>query len=1062
MINGIIDFSLNNRLLVVMGWLLVVALGIRSLGVLPIDAVPDVTNVQVQVLTNSPGLAPEEMEKFITFPVETAMSGLPDVEEIRSVSKFGLSVVTVVFQEGTDIYWARQLVGERLAAAREAIPEGYGEPEMGPISTGLGEIYQFELRGEPMCAPDGPNTHKCYTAMELRTILDWNVNYQLRSVPGIVEVNSFGGELKTYQVTINPARLVAYGITTREVIEALGANNRNVGGGYIAHQGEQYLVRGEGLVENVADIEHVVLTTDEKGTPVYVKDIGQVEFAPMIRQGAVTRDGRGEAVVGIVMMLMGANSRTVVSGVKERIQQIEKSLPEGVTIETYYDRTELVDRTIRTVAKNLIEGGILVIVVLLLLLGNLRGGLIVASAIPLSMLVAFTAMNAAGLSGNLMSLGAIDFGLIVDGSVVMIENVLRYLHHEREDSTTPHIEKVRAAAKEVARPVVFAVGIIMIVYIPILGLRGVEGKMFGPMALTVIFALAGSLVAALTLMPALASVFLKNVSEKEPLLFRAAKALYLPVLERTMRHKVAALATAFTVFVGSLGVIPFLGAEFIPKLDEGSIAMQIWRLPSISLEQSNEISLVAERVLMEEFPREVKTVVSRTGRAEIATDPMGVEISDTYIILHDPERWRFESKEELLEAIDAAMKRSVPGAIFSFSQPIELRVEELISGVRSAVGIHIYGDDLELLKEKADEVVRVIQQVPGAAEVKAEQTTGLPMLRVQINRAAIARYGINAEDVLQVIETVGGHEVGTVLEGQRRFALQVRYAPSARTLERIRDLRVPIPGTNGQTRSIPISQVAKIAIEDGPAQISRDRISRRINVEANVRDRDLASFVTAAQQAVDAKVELPEGWTIEWGGQFENLRAASSRLSVLVPLALLLIFVLLYSSFGSTRIALMIYLNVPLAVTGGLIALFLRGYPFSISAGVGFIALLGVAVLNGVVLVSYVLQVQAGGASAEEAATEGARTRLRPVLMTAFVAALGFVPMALATSAGAEVQRPLATVVIGGLVTSTFLTLLVLPAVYALFGGSGPKAGDGPAHETDAVLDSPDEEPTIV
>ncbi len=1033
MINRTIDFSLNHRLLVIIGWVLVIVIGVQALGELPIDAVPDVTNVQVQVLTNSPGLAPEEMEKFITFPVETAMSGLPAVEEIRSVSKFGLSVVTVVFDEGTDIYWARQLIGERLSEARDSIPEGYGEPEMGPVSSGLGEIYQFEVRGEPMCDPVGPDTDDCYTPMELRTILDWNVNYQLRSVPGIVEVNSFGGELKTYQISIDPSRLVAYGITTGDVIEALRANNRNVGGGYIEHQGEQYLVRGEGLVESIADIERIVLTS-ERGTPVYVRDIGRVEFAPLIRQGAVTRDGRGEAVVGIVMMLMGANSRTVVEAVKVRIGQIKKSLPAGVTIDPFYDRTELVERTIGTVSTNLIEGGALVILVLLLLLGNLRGGLIVAAAIPLSMLVAFTAMNVAGLSGNLMSLGAIDFGLIVDGSVVMIENIIRVLHHRQGDTTTPHLEKVRSAAHEVARPVVFAVGIIMIVYIPILGLRGVEGKMFGPMALTVIFALAGSLVAALTLMPVLASLFLKKVSEKEPPLFRLAKAAYLPMLARAMRHKVATLVTAIAIFVASLGVIPMLGAEFIPKLDEGSIAMQIWRLPSISLAQSNAISGMAERTLMKDFPREVKTVVSRTGRAEIATDPMGVEISDTYIILHPPEQWRFDSKEELVAAIDAAMTTKVPGAIFSYSQPIELRVEELISGVRSSVAVHIYGDDLAELKAKADEVVAVMQKVPGAAEVKAEQTTGLPMLRVQIDRKAIARYGISADDVLEVVETVGGKDVGVVLEGQKRFAVQVRYDKAWADLERIRDLRVAVPIADGKTRSIPLSQVAKIFIEDGPAQISRDRISRRINVEANVRDRDLGSFVRDAQAAVEAEVDVPDGWSIEWGGQFENLQAATERLTLLVPLALLLIFVLLYSSFGSARIAFMIYLNVPLAVTGGLLALFVRGYPFSISAGVGFIALLGVAVLNGVVLISHVLHLQERGASAEDAATEGAKTRLRPVLMTAFVAALGFIPMALATSAGGEVQRPLATVVIGGLITSTLLTLLVLPAVYARLG----------------------------
>ena len=1036
MIRRVIDFSIDNRLLVLMGWLLVVAVGARSLSELPIDAVPDVTNTQVQVLTNSAGLAPEEVEKFITFPVETAMSGLPRVEEIRSVSKFGLSVVTVVFEEGTDIYWARQLVGERLTAARESIPEGYGEPEMGPISTGLGEIHQFEVKGEPMCAPGGVDTESCYTPMELRTILDWYVNYQVRSVRGIVEVNSFGGELKTYQVTIDPNRLIAYGLTTGDVLEALEHNNRNVGGGYIAHQGEQYLIRGEGLVETLEDIGRIVLASDGSGTPVHVHDIGKAEFAPMIRQGAVTRDGRGEAVVGIVMMLMGENARAVVDRVKEKIAQVEKTLPEGVTIDTFYDRTELVAKTIRTVTENLLEGGLLVVVVLLLLLGSVRGGLIVASAIPLSMLVAFTAMKMAGLSGNLMSLGAIDFGLIVDGSVVMIENIVRVLHHRRDETGVTHREKVRAAAHEVARPVVFAVGIITIVYLPILGLRGVEGKMFGPMALTVVFALAGSLVCALTLMPVLATIFLRKVSEKEPLLFRIAKRVYTPFLGATVRHGIATALTAAILFGASLALIPLLGAEFMPRLDEGSIAMQIWRLPSISLDQSNEISTIAEKVLLEEFPREVKTVVSRTGRAEIATDPMGVEISDTYIILEPIDQWRFDSKEALVEAIDEAMKKQVPGAIFSYSQPIELRVQELISGVRSDVAVHIYGDDLKRLEQKADETMRVLRRVPGAADVKAEQTQGLPMMRVRIDREAIARYGIDADRVLDVVETIGGKAVGAVLEGQKRFTLQARFSPSVRVgLDRIRDLRVAAPSPDGGApRQILLSELAKITVEDGPAQISRDRISRRINVEANVRGRDLASFVAEARAAIDREVELPAGWTMEWGGQFENLVAASERLTVLVPLALLLIFVLLYSTFGSTRLALIIYMNVPMAITGGLVALALRDYPFSISAGVGFIALFGVAVLNGVVLISYIIQLRREGLSAHDAATEGAKTRLRPVLMTALVASLGFIPMALATSAGAEVQRPLATVVIGGLLTSTLLTLLVLPTIYARFG----------------------------
>ena len=1038
MIRRIVDFSLDNRLLVVIGWLLVAAVGARAMLELPVDAVPDVTNVQVQVLTNSPGLAPEEVEKFITFPVETAMSGLPKVEEIRSVSKFGLSVVTVVFEEGTDIYWARQLVGERLVEAREAIPEGYGEPAMGPISTGLGEIYQFEVRGEPMCPPGGPDTDDCYTPMELRTILDWVVAYQLRSVPGVVEVNSMGGELKTYQVTVRPDRLVAYGLTVGDVLEALERNNRNVGGGYIAHQGEQILVRGEGLVENLDQLARVVLGHDERGTPIYVGDVGRVEFAPMLRQGAVTRDGRGEVVVGIVMMLMGENSRVVVERVKDKIAQIEKTLPEGVTIDTYYDRTELVQRTIQTVAKNLVEGGLLVIVVLLLLLGNLRGGLIVASAIPISMLVAFIGMRWAGLSGNLMSLGAIDFGLIVDGSVVMIENIVRHLHEAREERDAqgrpvPHLEKIRAAAHQVARPVVFAVGIIMIVYVPILGLRGVEGKMFRPMAMTVIFALAGSLLLALTLMPVLASFFLTKPIEKEPWLFRMAKRIYEPLLPRVLARPRATFVTAAAVFVASLSVVPFLGAVFIPRLDEGAIALQVWRLPSISLETSNEISTMVERTVKENFP-EVKTIVSRTGRAEIATDPMGVEISDTYLILEPKETWRFDTKEELIEAIDRTLRKEVPGAQFSYSQPIELRVQELIAGVRSDVAVHIYGDDLKLLKQKADEIVEVLKTVPGAADAKAEQTQGLPMLRVRIDRQAIARYGLNAQQILDVIEAVGGKPVGTVLEGQKRFVLQVRLDESSRKdPEALGRLRIGVPREEGPPMQLPLAQLADIELVDGPAQISRDRISRRINVEVNVRGRDLGSFVADAQRAVDAKVKLPPGWTVEWGGQFENLQEASERLSLLVPLALLLIFVLLYSTFGSSRLAVLIYLNVPMAVTGGLLALALRGYPFSISAGVGFIALFGVAVLNGVVLVSYIVQRQQAGDAAKVAAERAARARLRPVLMTALVASLGFVPMALATSAGAEVQRPLATVVIGGLVTSTILTLLVLPAVYTWF-----------------------------
>lgn len=1023
MINKLIDFSLDNRLIVIIGWLLVVALGLDSLRNLPIDAVPDVTNVQVQILTNSAGLAPQEVESFITFPVETAMSGLPKVEQIRSVSKFGLSVVTVVFEEGTDIYWARQLVSERLSEARDAIPAEYGEPGMGPISSGLGEIYQFEVKG-----PD-------YTPMELRDILDWNVGYQLRSVPGVVEVNSFGGELRTYQVTLDPRKLRSYGIPLAKVFDALEQNNRNVGGGYIIHSDEQYLVRGEGLIEDLGDLAKVVVTKDARGIPVFIENLGVVEFAPMIRQGAVTRDGRGEAVVGIVMMLMGANSRTVAEDVHARVLEIEKTLPPGVTIDTFYNRTELVQRTIMTVAKNLIEGGLLVVIVLLLLLGSFRGGLIVASAIPLSMLVAVICMRWAGLSGNLMSLGAVDFGIIVDGAVVVIESIVAYVFLFKGDETRTHLEKVRAACHQVARPVLFAVGIIMIVYLPILALRGIEGKMFRPMALTVVFAMGGSLVCALTLMPVLASLFLKKAIEKEPILFRLMRAAYTKILARVMVHPVLTGAAALFVFSLSLVAAPFLGAEFIPKLDEGAIAMQVWRLPSVSLETSNEISTKAEQIVMT-FP-EVVTVVSRTGRAEIATDPMGVEISDTYIILKDPDTWRFETKDDLLEALNEELQEALPGVMFSYSQPIELRVDELISGVRSEVGIKIFAasGSLQDMKRVAEEVAAVVRDVPGMDEVKVEQTTGLPTLTIDIDREAIARLGVNAQDVLSVIETIGGTQVSTVVEGQRRYDLQVRFHSAVReSLDALRHLPIPLPLlADGKAPWVPLEQVASIEIKTGPAQISREKIQRKITVELNVRGRDLASAVQEAMAAVDEQVDLPAGWVIEWGGQFENLAAASKRLALLVPLALLLIFALLYSTFQSTRLSLLIYLNVPLALTGGIAALMMRGYPFSISAGVGFIALFGIAVMNGVVLISTVVQRREEGAGINEAAEDAAHSRLRPVLMTALTDIIGFAPMAIAASAGAEVQRPLATVVIGGLVTSMLLTLFVLPTVYRYF-----------------------------
>ena len=1018
MLNSLIEFSLRNRFLVLVFVGLIIAAGFYAMRELPIDAVPDVTPNQVQILTDSPGLGPVEVEKFITFPVETALSGLPGITLIRSVSRFGLSAVTVYFEEGMDIYFCRRLVMERLPRARQAIPQGFGNPEMGPISTGLGEVFQFEVKGQG------------YSLMQLRTILDWDIALKLRSVPGVVEVNSYGGELQTYEVALDAAKLVSYKIPISRVFEAIERNNANAGGGYIVHAQEQYLIRGEGLVQTLEDLNNIVVATGHDGTPITIRNIAQTRFEPMIRQGAVTRDEGGEIVTGVVLMLIGENSRVVVNRIKVKLQEIQKSLPPGVTIDPYYDRTDLVRNTIRTVSTNLTEGALLVIAVLFLLLGNLRAGLIVASVIPLSMLVALTGMLAAGISGNLMSLGAIDFGLIVDGSVVMIENIMRHLA-ERRKPGRPGPEEFREvilrSGREVLRPIFFAVGIIIIVYLPILTLQGVEGKMFRPMAVTVIFALVAALVLAFTVAPVFVSLFLRQeVREEETWIVRWAKRLYQPLLSMTLQHPAITAAAAALIFAASLGLASLLGAEFIPKLDEGAIAVQAWRFPSVALEESVKSTTRIGEILGQ-FP-EVATVVPRTGRPEIATDPMGVEVSDVYVILKPQSEWTTaKTKADLIKAFDQALKAAVPGTLFSYSQPIELRVQELIAGVRSDIAITIFGEDMNMLKRLGDQVVQVVAGVQGAADTKAEQVAGMPYLQVIINREAIARYGINASEVLGTIEAIGGRAAGQVVKGNQRFFIQVRFRPEDRSnFDRIKDLRVADP----VGRQIPLSQLADIRTETGLAQISRENIHRRLAVETNVRSRDLASFVAEAQRAVEAQVPLPKGYWIEWGGQFQQLQEASRRLTIVVPLALFLIFVLLYTAFNEVGPAVLIFLNVPLAATGGIIALALRGMPFSISAAVGFIALFGVAVLNGVVLMSYILDLQKQGLSREEAALQGAMIRLRPVLMTALVASLGFVPMALSTSAGAEVQQPLATVVIGGLVTSTALTLLVLPTLY--------------------------------
>jgi cobalt-zinc-cadmium resistance protein CzcA len=1029
MVNPIIDWSLNNRFIVILLSFVILGAGFFAASTIPLDAVPDLTNVQVQILTNSPALGPVEVEQFITFPVENAMSGIPNVDEIRSISRFGLSAVTVSFLEGTDIYWARNLVNERLQKARENIPPGMGSPEIGPIATGMSEIYQFEVR-----AAEGAE----YSLSELRTMLDWLIAFQLRSVPGVTEVNTFGGELKTYEVQVDPTKLQNYGISLGDVFKALEENNGNSGGGYIAHGSEQRLIRGEGLVRSLDDIRSIVLDSRD-GTPVRIKDIGDVEFAPMLRQGAVTRDGNRQAVVGMVMMIIGGNSRQVVEDVKHKIAEIQKTLPKGVVIDTFYDRTELVEKTIHTVAENIGLGVLLVIFMLFLLLGDIRAGLIVAAAIPLSAMCALVAMRYAGVSANLMSLGAVDFGVIVDGAVVMVENCMHRAasyHLQNRNEKVP-LAIFRESAKEVGKPILFAGIIVIIVFLPILSLQGMEGKMFRPMAFTFMSALTSALILSVTVMPVMASLFLaRRFKEGETFLLRWLKKAYEPMLQFAMSKPGWMFSGALGLFAISIAITASLGIEFVPKLDEGDLAIQVTRLPSVSLETSIEMTKKVERCLLK-FPQ-VETVVSKTGRPEIANDPMGVYQTDVIVRMKPRSAWPEPlPKESLIETMQKTLKNEVPGNAFSFTQPIELRVQELVAGVRSDIGLSLYGDDLDLLKQKGDELVKALNKVAGSADVQAQQIAGLPYLRVIVRREDLARYGINTRVVLDAVAAVGGVPIGQVFEGQRRFPLQVRLKPEWRQdAEKLSQLKVD----DGRGRQIPISQLADIVVQDGPVEISRDSLRRRLLVQCNVRGRDLAGFVAEAQRVVESDVELPAGYSLRWGGQFENLQQASQRLAVAVPVALILIFALLYMTFNSMSLAWLIYLNVPIAATGGVLALWMRGMPLSISAGVGFIALFGIAVMNGVVLIEHVRHLRHSGESQWDSVVHGAIDRLRPVLMTASCGALGFIPMAISSSSGAEVQRPLATVVIGGLITSTTLTLLVLPTIYRWFEPKESKA----------------------
>ncbi len=1035
MLNALIEASLKNRFLVLALAVLVAGVGIYSALHLPIDAVPDLTNVQVQVITEAPALSPMEVETFLSFPVEGAMSGLPDVEQIRSISKFGISVVTIVFHEGTDLYRARQLVSERLGKAAQAIPPGYGTPTLGPISTALGEVFQFQVK-----STDGK-----LTPMQLRTKLDWFIAFQLRGVPGVTEINSHGGELKTFQVEVDPDKLSTYHLTMTEVFDALRSNNANVGGGYLVHEGEARYIRGVSQVKSVEDIAAIVID-ERNGVPVTIADVARVHPAPMIRAGLVTKDGKGEIVTGLVMMLIGQNSRTVVERVKAEIARLQKDLEkEGIEIVPLYDRSHLIDQTLGTVLKNLSEGGALVILILLLLLGNLRGGLIVALAIPLSMMTASSVMLATGVTASLMSLGAIDFGLIVDSSVIMVENCVRRLGHE--GGTRRKLDIIRDAAVEVRRPTMFGELIIAIVYLPILALQGTEGKMFRPMALTVIFALAGSMVLSLTVMPVLASLALDaRAKEKEVWLIRWLKRVYRPFLDAVVMRPVVAVAIALVLLALSVPVALNLGGEFMPRLNEGDLLIEAVRIPAAALEGAVEASTRIEKVLLdpEKFP-EVRMVYCKTGRPEIANDVMGVHQTDVWTMLKPQSEWRKGmTRDKLIEDMDKALTENVPGVKFGFSQPIEMRVNELVAGVKSDVAALIYGPDLDELRRLAGDVERVLAKIPGAQDLKSPTAGRLPMLRVAVRRDQLARYGIKASDVLDAIAALGGTTVGTVFEGQVRSPIQVRLPLAWRNDPgRIEQIRVVDP----RGRPIALRDLADVSFEEGPNEIEREHVQRRAVVGANVRGRDIAGFVAEAQAAIDREVKMPAGYFLRWGGQFEHLRTATDRLLIVVPLALVLIGLLLYMTLGSAKLAALIFLAVPMAATGGIFALAARGLPFSISAGVGFVALFGVAVLNGLVWVSAVEGLRLEGVEPHAAAEEAAMVRLRPVLMTALVAGFGFIPMALSTTPGAEIQRPLATVVIGGLVTSTLLTLLVLPSIYPWFAGPVKVESDdaGPA-----------------
>ena len=1029
MLNKIIDFSIKNRLIVGLLTLAMILWGIHSFINLPIDAVPDITNNQVQVITISPSLAPQEVEQFITFPVEIAMANIQDVVEIRSISRYGLSVVTIVFEDDVSQYLARQLVGEQIQVAEGQIPNGMGSPEMMPITTGLGEIYQYVIIPKA-------GYENVYSSMEIRTIQDWIVKRYLSGIPGIVEISSFGGLVKQYEVTVNPRTLVGMDVTISEIFDALEKNNQNTGGSYIEKGPNAYYIRAEGLVKTFGDIENIAIKTIGN-TTITIKDVAEVKFGAPPRFGAMTRNGEGEVVGGITLMLKGANSNQVIKRVKERIAEAEDILPEGLEIHAYLDRSELIQKTINTVTENLTLGGLIVIFVLVLLLGNFRAGLIVASVIPLSLLFAFSMMKLFGVSANLMSLGALDFGMIIDGTVIIVEGIVHQVHKRHKGKITQQQldQNILDAGTRVSRSAVFGVAIILIVYLPILAFTGIEGKMFKPMAQTVSFALLGALILSFTYVPMVSSMFLKkNIVDKVTIadkIMRFFSRMHKPTLEMAMRFKLALIGLVIVLLAGSFWMFARMGGEFLPTLEEGDLAAQMTLPAGSSLSESIASSTKAEKILLANFP-EIKEVVSKIGTAEVPTDPMAVEDADMMIVMKPKHEWTSaDNREDLVEMMKEKLE-VIAGVSFEFTQPIQLRFNELMTGVKSDVAVKIYGEDLDLLFEKGNEAASIIQKIQGAGDVKVEQIVGLPQLVVDYQRDKLAQFGLDIEEVNRVIKTAfAGESAGVVFEGEKRFELVVRldegYRKNIRSLE---NLRVNKPG--GEL--ILLNQVADISFKEGPMQVSRDNTKRRIVIGINVRNRDVESFVAEVNEKLTSDFILPPGYYFTYGGSFENLQAAKASSSVAVPIALALIFVLLYFAFHSIKQSIMIFTAIPLAAVGGIWALYLRDMPFSISAGVGFIALFGVAVLDGIVLISYYNQLQKEGmTNIYERVRVGTAGRLRAVLMTSFVAALGFVPMALSTAAGAEVQRPLATVVIGGIISSTFLTLVVLPVLYLIF-----------------------------